>query len=784
MQLLKQNSAEDYVLRGFSREEILEWTGIDVGYHGNALKLKLKGIDRFTYKVLYVQTYMSKQQILDVLEQYACGLDKESVLRSLGIAGANIVKLKKLFMELGVLDVFLDVDKRQRKYHMRDGMLEKFGTDNPFKLTEFQDKAADTRASKYGGRYTLSIDSSLAETARATYVEHMSDENFRQDVVDKRKATNLERYGDECAMNVAEVQEKYRVTCMEHYGVDHVSKTQERRDAMRQFMMKHGDEVREKGRQLCLEQCGVENYSQTEEARQRQSAYMLEHMDDVQEKMQRTMLERYGVRYSHQIPAVKKQMSIFMREHRDEILRKSQETCMERYGVPHSSQTLEFRQRMSERMSDKSVQQSLCRVKLKNHTFHTSSSEDVLYDMLVQTFGEDDVLRQYMSDVYPYQCDFYIKSRDMYVELNAGWTHGGHWYRSGTQDDNIVAVWTKKSTPYYDNAMLNWTKRDVQKRQLAASSKLNYVVFWDDKLGDVLLWFGMGCPDGQDYVNEYSWLPKRTLSCHFKYPNVLKNTEKCVIAAVKASNGSVFYKNELQLWQENPMMPRWGTLQARLYVNRYQYLQKLPMELSDADLLRGFSISGLYRGYSVFDNTGMNVFVKKYEVKSMYDPCAGWGERLLTASLNGVSYVGCDINTDLQVGHQSLIDKYGLCDVRMIYDDSSIVDMREHTHDCVFTCPPYEDLEVYTEIGAENLVHDVFLQWWKDVIVHSVSDTTKVFAYQINTRYKDDMNKVLTDFGWVLQEQIPVGQTKLSHMHHHNGNTKRKSWDEIQIFTR
>ena len=93
--LFKQNSAEDYVLRGFSQSEILDFTGVDVGYHGNALKASLKGIDRYAYKILYVQTTCSSDTILDTLDKYSKGLDKESVLRELGIAGANIVKLKQ-----------------------------------------------------------------------------------------------------------------------------------------------------------------------------------------------------------------------------------------------------------------------------------------------------------------------------------------------------------------------------------------------------------------------------------------------------------------------------------------------------------------------------------------------------------------------------------------------------------------------------------------------------------------------------------------------------------------
>lgn len=47
-------------------------------------------------KILYVQTTCDSDTILDTLDKYSKGLDKESVLCELGIAGANIVKLLDL----------------------------------------------------------------------------------------------------------------------------------------------------------------------------------------------------------------------------------------------------------------------------------------------------------------------------------------------------------------------------------------------------------------------------------------------------------------------------------------------------------------------------------------------------------------------------------------------------------------------------------------------------------------------------------------------------------------
>lgn len=707
--LFKQNSAEDYVLRGFSQSEILDFTGVDVGYHGNALKASLKGIDRYAYKILYVQTTCSSDTILDTLDKYSKGLDKESVLRCLGIAGANIVKLKQLFSSLGYAEEFAAADKAQRKLHMKNGTIAKYGTDNVFKLSEFQEKAGDTREKRYGGRYTLSSDSSLAADARATFTEHMKDDAFRSDLDAKKKATNEERYGDTCVMNNPDIRAKHQETCIEKYGVDHPMKIDKNRLAF----------------------------------------------------------------------------SLRLKEHADEYNKKSRETCIEKYGVPYYSQTNDFKRIQSKRMSDLKVKKQICAVRLKNHTFKSSLPEDNLYDLLCMCFDASDIERQYISDEYPFACDFYIKSRNMYIELNASWTHGCHWYDiSSNNDVRVVTEWRNKNTAYYDNAISTWTQRDVEKRSFAEIHNLNYIVFWDEKLSDAMLWIGMDCPDGQDWQREYSWLPKRNLIADFSYPEIDICRNKAVIAAVKAANGHVFYANEMKLWNENPYVLRHGTLQARLYENRYKYLGKLPYELSDAEILRGLSIAGLYRGYSVFDNTGMVDLIKRYDVKSIYDPCAGWGERLLTSGLLGVKYQGCDINAKLFDGYDSLINHYHLQDCQMYLGDSSMYDMCQHNHDCVFTCPPYESVEHYTTVGAENFSHEDFLAWWKEVVLHSISDTTCIFAYQINTRFKDNMNRILLDLGWTLTEQIPVGKNAVSHLSKRNGKKEKKNWDEIQVFVR
>ena len=46
-------------------------------------------------------------------------------------------------------------------------------------------------------------------------------------------------------------------------------------------------------------------------------------------------------------------------------------------------------------------------------------------------------------------------------------------------DIKVVQLWQSKNTNYYRNAIETWTIRDVNKRKIAESNHLNYLVFWN-----------------------------------------------------------------------------------------------------------------------------------------------------------------------------------------------------------------------------------------------------------------------------------------------------------------
>lgn len=141
----------------------------------------------------------------------------------------------------------------------------------------------------------------------------------------------------------------------------------------------------------------------------------------------------------------------------------------------------EFKNLLSEIHSSAEFQMKINDIKRSNKTFNTSNPEEVYYNSLVQIYGEEDIVRQYRDERYPFSCDFYIKSLDKFIELNLHWTHGGHPYNKDSIEDCEQKAFLEsksKTSQYYANALYVWTDLDVRKQHIAKQNKLNYEVIY------------------------------------------------------------------------------------------------------------------------------------------------------------------------------------------------------------------------------------------------------------------------------------------------------------------
>ena len=192
----------------------------------------------------------------------------------------------------------------------------------------------------------------------------------------------------------------------------------------------------------------------------------------IKDKIKKTNLERYGAKNVYGSDYFKKGYYIL----------KSQNTKFDLYGDKNMFKTEHFKQIIKSKQ--KEIQEKRDNTKRKNHTFNTSKPEDKSYTILLQHFNTEDIIRQHKSNLYPFVCDFYIKSIDAYIECNFHWTHGEHKFDCNNKDDVNKLEQMKekaKTSKFYKNAIKIWTERDVNKFECAKKNNLNYLVFYNIK---------------------------------------------------------------------------------------------------------------------------------------------------------------------------------------------------------------------------------------------------------------------------------------------------------------
>jgi len=274
-----------------------------------------------------------------------------------------------------------------------------------------------------------------------------------------------------CAAKSEERNNKYKKTCLQKYGhINPLHSNDIKEKKIRTWINKYGVDnplkskiIKNKSKQTCLEKYGVEYSFQSINNIQKSKKTKLEKYGDENfinlEKRKQTCLEKYNVNFLFQSNYFKQ---------------KSKETLLNKYGVDNIMKLSSIKNKVT---NSEIRKQNEYKTKKTNHTFNTSITEKESYYLLKEKYP--DVLTQYKSNNYPFACDFYIPSLNLYIECNYHWTHGGHPYNINDIDDyNKLKLWESKNTKYYRNAIVTWTCRDVNKRNIAKQNNLNYKEFF------------------------------------------------------------------------------------------------------------------------------------------------------------------------------------------------------------------------------------------------------------------------------------------------------------------
>ena len=317
-----------------------------------------------------------------------------------------------------------DKDKREKTIKTN---IERYGGNAPACSKKVIEKTKQTNLKKYGVESANQLQKIKDKTRKTMYERYGGFGNASEVLREKYIKTNQERYGADNYASTEECRKKMQNTCIERYGVDSYSKT----DDFKESIIKHNQE-----------KYGVNSYTQSQEYK---------------DKTLQTNLDKFGV--SHYSKT---------QEYKDRV----KQTSNKKYGVSNYSKTRFF--------LDKQYQ-----TKKTNNTFNTSKIEEDFAKWLDDNGIK--YIRQYRSDKYPFNCDFYFPDKDLYFEVQGSWVHGGHPYDENDENDlKKLNEWKDKNTGFYDNAIETWTNRDPLKRQIAKENNLNWHEIFSMNLIDLI----------------------------------------------------------------------------------------------------------------------------------------------------------------------------------------------------------------------------------------------------------------------------------------------------------
>lgn len=177
----------------------------------------------------------------------------------------------------------------------------------------------------------------------------------------------------------------------------------------------------------------------------------------------------------------------------------------------------------------------------------------------------------------------------------------------------------------------------------------------------------------------------------------------------------------------------------------------------------GIANSSFYRPHFSKQLTRMHGAIKG----TLYDPCAGWGGRMLGTVAGGWQYYACEPNVDTYANLQKMINFIGaqgqatiLNQTAETFDVASIGPV-----DIVLTSPPYFNLEIYNHSGEQSYnKHSTYQDWsnnWlKPLIVHCLSNLNLdgISAWNVmNFKKHDLVQDVISTHqahGWKLVDTL------------------------------
>lgn len=170
-------------------------------------------------------------------------------------------------------------------------------------------------------------------------------------------------------------------------------------------------------------------------------------------------------------------------------------------------------------------------------------------------------------------------------------------------------------------------------------------------------------------------------------------------------------KSLRDLWNDEELMRQVVDYELNKGVGRYHHNR----------IMANLKFKHSFRTVSNLNQTMVYIHCKPYAKQGeiFFDPCAGWGGRMLGAYLLGMKYVAIDANKKL-VEELNDLAKYMGYDAEIYYGDSSDAEcvkkaLNGRKAGIAFTCPPYWNEEHYSDDEFQSDVKCTGKHDWHEV---------------------------------------------------------------------
>lgn len=253
--------------------------------------------------------------------------------------------------------------------------------------------------------------------------------------------------------------------------------------------------------------------------------------------------------------------------------------------------------------------------------------------------------------------------------------------------------------------------------------------------------------------------------------------EKCDIdklTAQKVSNSNMIIKNYMphiydvsdhnsvnikSLWTKEKLEHAFKLLDKPQYtVNSYM-----------SELLKKLKFSSV----TIYSPLMTKRILEELDCKKVFDPCIGWGGRMLGTTCLGEDYhyTGCEPFTKTFKGLENMVNDLNINSKVNLYNspvEKMLDTLKDNEYDCCLTSPPYYDLEIYSDEDTQSIKQYKTYEEWLDKfiepIIEYVAKTCKKYScwsvknFKTDKEYKflDDIIKLHEKYNWKLYREYSI----------------------------